>query len=228
MAKKFAARVAVYVLGLFILAFGVVFAINSDLGISPVNSLPFAIHLASGVDMGLSVTAFFLFCIALQIALLRREFKWVNLTQIVFSTIFGAFVDVARFFMGDFSLGDFLGYPGQLMMLAISIALIALGLAAYMEARLVNLPPEGVVQAIADKIPGGKFHRVKIAMDSVLVVMAIAVTLVFLGGVYGAREGTVLSAIFIGKTIPVARKVATFVLGKTGFYAGGEAQPPGA
>ena len=222
--KRFVARLVVYVVGLFIMAFGVVFSINSDLGISPVNSLPFAVHLASGVGLGICVTLFFLLCIVIQIVLLQKEFKWINLTQIVFSFIFGYFVAIAVFIMGDFTLALVFGpfglptYLGQLMMLAISLVLIAAGLSLYLEARLISLPPEGVVLAIVSKLKNGKFHRVKIAMDSILVVLAIAVVLIFTGRIYGVREGTVISAIFIGKLIPCAKRVISYILDKFGFY----------
>jgi len=228
--KRFAAQIAIYMLGLFILAFGVVFAINSDLGISPVNALPFVVSLVSGIQVGICVTVFLLACIGLQIILLRRGFKWINLTQIFFSFIFGYFVDLAMFIKGDFSLAHVVGnfgipaYVGQLLMLAISIALLAIGVALYLEAKLISLPPEGVVQAIASKLRNGKFHRVKIAMDSILVLMALAVTLIFMGGVYGLREGTVFSAIFIGKMIPVAQKFITPILEKIGFRAIGSTE----
>ena len=222
--KRFVARIAVYILGLFVLAFGVVFAINSDLGISPVNSLPFAVHLASGIGLGICVTVFFLLCIVVQIVLLRKEFKWINLTQIVFSFIFGYFVSVAVFVKGDFTLALVMGhfglptYAGQLAMLAISLVLIASGLTLYLEAKLISLPSEGVVLAIVSKLKNGKFHKVKIAMDCILVALAIAVVLIFLGGIYGAREGTVISAIFIGKLIPYTKRVISRVLDKFGFY----------
>ena len=48
--RQFIYRVLIYVLGLVFLAFSVAFAINSDLGISPVNSLPYAISLVSGAQ----------------------------------------------------------------------------------------------------------------------------------------------------------------------------------
>ncbi|MCL2699210.1 MAG: DUF6198 family protein [Defluviitaleaceae bacterium] len=222
--KRLAAQIAVYVTGLFILAFGVVFSINSHLGISPVNALPFAVSLVSGVRMGICVTVFFLTCIALQIALLRKKFQWINLTQIAFSFLFGYFVDVAMFIKGDFSLAfvayDFglPSYLGQLAMLAISLVLIATGLTLYLEAKLISLPSEGFILALIHKFPALKFHRVKIAMDCVLVSLAILTTLVFMGGIYGAREGTVIAAVFVGKLIPYTRKVITRVLDKAGFY----------
>lgn len=216
--KRLVARLAVYVLGLLVLAFGVAFAINSNLGISPVNALPFAVHLASGASMGLCTTAFLLLCIIFQIVLLRREFNWINLTQIIFSFIFGYFIEFAIFIVGDFTLAAYAGYFGQLIMLLISIALIACGLALYLEARLVSLPPEGVVLAITRKIIGGKFHVVKVITDSAFVVLALVVMLIFLGAIQGVREGTVLSALLIGRAIPPAKNAISFILRKAGFY----------
>ena len=46
--RKFCCRILFYVLGLFVMAFGVTFAANSNLGMSPVNSIP-AVLSAVGV-----------------------------------------------------------------------------------------------------------------------------------------------------------------------------------
>ena len=212
--KKLAAQVTVYCTGLFILAIGIAFAINSDLGISPVNSVPFAVHLVSGINMGTAVTVFFLLLIGLQAALLRRDFKLRVLTQIIFSTIFGFFVDLAIFIVGDFTIPT---YVGRLAMLAISTVLIAVGVAMYLEAKLISLPAEGIILAVIQKYPRYTFTRIKVIFDCVLVVIAVAITLVFLRGLYGTREGTVISAILLGKAIYYARKVVVWGLRKVGF-----------
>ena len=213
--KRLVARIAVYILGLLVLAFGVVFAINSDLGISPVNAFPRAASLVFGFGMGISVTVFFMLCILLQIVLLCKEFKLINLTQIIYSFIFGYFMDFAVFMKGGFTLPT---YAGQLTMFAISLILIPTGLSLYMEAKFVPLPAEGLVIAITQKLPNSTFSRVKVVFDCVLVSLAMLLTLIFLGGIYGVREGTVISAIFIGRLIPHTRKVISRVLGKLGFY----------
>ena len=57
--RQFIYRVLIYVLGLVFLAFSVAFAINSDLGISPVNSLPYAISLVSGAKLSTCVICVF-------------------------------------------------------------------------------------------------------------------------------------------------------------------------
>ncbi|MCL2852825.1 MAG: DUF6198 family protein [Defluviitaleaceae bacterium] len=213
--KRLAARIAVYILGLLTLAFGVVFAINSDLGVSPVNALPFAVSTVFGIRMGISLTSLFLFFLVAQIVLLRKEFKWINLTQIIYSFIFGYFVDFAIFVKGDFSLPT---YAGQLTWLAISLILIPTGLSMYLEAKLVPMPSEGIVMVITQKLKNTTFARIKVIFDCVLVTCAILLTVIALGGISGIREGTVISAIFIGKLMPYTRKAIAYVLGKMGFY----------
>ena len=204
-------RVLVYIFGLFVLAFGVAFAINSDLGVSPVNSLPYIISLITGFRMGMCVFAMFALFILLQIVILRKEFKWINLAQLIFAFIFGYFVDITRLILGEFFLPTYLG---QLVMLGISIVLIACGIILFMDAKLINLPPEGLMAAITLKKPSWPFHRVKIAVDSAFVTTAILLSFIFLSAIYGVREGTVLSAILIGKIMPLVRKVISPIMGK--------------
>ena len=58
--RKFILRIVVYIIGLFFLALGVAFSINSGLGVSPVNSLPYVISLITGVEIGTMVIIVFI------------------------------------------------------------------------------------------------------------------------------------------------------------------------
>lgn len=199
---QFVIRILIYCLGLLLLAFGVAISVNSNLGVSPVNSLPYVISRMISVQLGTCVTAVFCSYIVLQILILRREFQPVNLLQILFSTLFGYFVDFAKWTIGDFALP---GYTGRLGMLAVSILLIALGILLYMDAELVPMPMEGLTAAIAKKL-GKPFPTMKTVVDCVVVGTGIVLCLVFLGKLDGIREGTVITAIVTGKIIAQLRK----------------------
>ena len=197
-------KAAVYAAGLLFMAFGVAFSVNSGLGVSPVNSLPYVVSLVLGVDMGSCVIAVFCCYVLVQIVIYRRDFKWVNLTQILFSTLFGYFVDFAKAVVGDFALPT---YPGQLIMLAVSMVFVALGVCLYMDAGLVNMPMEGMTNAIAERIVKKPFHDVKVAVDCLAVAAAILLSFVGLGGLEGIREGTLLCALLVGKMMKPMQKV---------------------
>ena len=152
--------------------------------------------------MGTCVTAIFCFYILLQLLLLRKEFHPISLLQIVFSTVFGYFVDFAKMLIGDFAIPT---YWGQLSMLAVSIVLIALGVLLYMDVQLVPMPMEGLSSTIAKKLKK-PFPTMKSVIDCLVVFIGVALSFLFLGGLEGIREGTILSAILVGKLIGIFRK----------------------
>ena len=69
---KFVKRIVIYLAGLFFVALGVAFSVNSNLGVSPVNSLPYVVSRILGKDLGTCVTVIFIGYILIQILLLRR------------------------------------------------------------------------------------------------------------------------------------------------------------
>lgn len=200
--RQFIYRILLYTLGLLFLAFSVAFAINSDLGISPVNSLPYAISLVSGAKLSTCVICVFGFYILLQIVLLRRDFKWYNIFQIAFSTLFGYFTDFAKWVLGDFCIPT---YAGRLGMLFISIILISIGISLYVDTKLIPMPSEGLTMAFSGSLHI-KFHNMKIIQDCVTVALSVALSLLFLHKLAGVREGTVLSALLVGKCIALMQK----------------------
>lgn len=210
---QFVIRILIYCLGLLSLAFGVAFSVNSNLGVSPVNSLPYVISRILKVQMGTCVTAVFCFYILLQILILGRKFNPVNLLQILFSTIFGYFVDFAKMVLGDFAIPT---YFGQLTMLAVSIPLIALGIVLYMDAQLVPMPMEGLSSCLAEKF-GVSFPNMKTIIDCLVVGIGLVLCFVFLGGLDGLREGTIITAVVTGKVIALIKKPLSPILKKICF-----------
>ena len=217
-ARQFLLRVGIYVVGLFFMALGVALSVNANLGISPVNSLPYVVSVISGIDQGTCVIIIFCLYILAQILLLRREFRLIDLTQILFSTIFGYLVNFAKWLVGDFTLPT---YAGQLLMMAVSIVVVALGVALYVEANLVNMPMEGMTMALAKKM-GKPFHNVKIAVDCFVVALGAILSLVFLGRLDGVREGTVIAAIVTGKILALMKRGLTPLLTRIGLYSQAE------
>lgn len=206
-------RVLIYILGLFFMAVGVAISVNANLGISPVNSLPYVLSKILNVAQSTCVIGVFSAYIAAQILLLRREFQWINLTQLVFSTIFGYFVDFAKWLLADFNIPT---YPGRLVMLAISIVAVSLGVELYLEAELVPMPMEGMTLALA-KVLKKPFPSLKITVDCTVVLLGLALSLAFLRRLDGVREGTILAAVVTGKVIALLKKTISPLVQKVCF-----------
>ena len=195
-------RVLIYILGLFFMSIGVAISVNANLGISPVNSLPYVISQISGFALSTCVIGVFSVYILAQIVLLRREFKWINLTQLIFSTIFGYFVDFAKWLLADFYIPT---YAGRLVMLAISIVVVSVGVELYLEVNLVPMPMEGMTLALSQVIKK-PFPNVKIAVDCTVVLLGLVLSLVFLRRLDGVREGTIIAAVVTGKVLALLKK----------------------
>ena len=198
---KLAARLGIYCLGLLILAFGIALAVNCRLGVSPVSSLPYVVSLISGISLGTCTTIIYALYVLLQMAF-SRKFQPALLLQLVFSTIFGYFVDGAKFILGDFCLPTYLG---QLTMLAASILLIGFSLVLYIDVKIAPMPAEGLVGCIADKW-GKPFSRIKTLFDCTSVLVGAVLCFLFLGRLVGIREGTVLTALLAGRIMGFLRK----------------------
>ena len=213
-------RVLFYCIALFFMALGVAFSANSDLGISPVNSLPYVISDIVKMQPGTCVTIVFCFYILVQIILLGKEFNPINLFQIVFSTIFGYFVNFTNWMVGDFLLPG--GYVGRLGMQVIGIIFVAFGVFLYLDVDLVPMPMEGMTMAIAKKV-GKPFPKVKTVVDCTVVLIGVILTIVCLHLIpfrdpgVRIREGTILAALLTGKVIEIMRKPLSPIVQKICF-----------
>ena len=198
---KLAARLAIYCLGLLILAFGIALAVNSNLGVSPVSSLPYVVSQIAGISLG-TCTILVYICYILMQMVISRKFQPALLLQLVFSTIFGWFVDGAKWVLGDFCLPT---YFGQLAMLAASILLIGFSLVLYIDVQLAPMPAEGLVGCLSEKL-GKPFSSMKTLVDCSSVLIGAVLSLLFLGKLVGIREGTILTALLVGKMMGLLRK----------------------
>lgn len=203
MNRKVTKRIVLYVAGLWFLALGVSFSIKADLGVSPVNSVPYIISKIGSISMGTCIIIVFSFFMLLQMLILRKEYQWKSLLQILFSTIFGYFVDITNAITNGVVV---MSYAAQLGLLVISIFLIAIGIMMYVDADLVPMPMEGLVLAISKKSKKLEFPQIKTICDSIVVLFGIVFSLCVLGRLIGIREGTVLTAVSVGKLVGVLQE----------------------
>jgi len=108
--------------------------------------------------------------------------------------IFGYMNDFALWVVGDLTYNN---YFEQWIYCLIGIVLVAIGVSMEVVGDVVTLAGEGAVIAIS-KVTGIKFTTMKVVFDVALVVIAVVMSFVLLGGLYGVREGTLAAAILVG------------------------------
>jgi uncharacterized membrane protein YczE len=194
----------IFILGMYILALGIAFSVKSNLGVSPVSSIPFVLSRIFDVSLGTTTIIVYLFYMLLQAVILRRDYKLKNLFQIIVSFLFGYFTDAAIWTISFLPATE--NYIIRFIYLAAGIACVALGVLFYLTTSLIALPTDGTVQAISFK-GGFKLHKVKIAYDCSSTLIALALSLIFLRKIDGIGVGTVISALGVGKMLGVFTKL---------------------
>lgn len=196
-------RILIYILGFFLFAFGVIFSVKSNLGVSPVNSLPYTISLITGYDQGLLTTLIYCFYIVLQAVLLRRKFSPVRILQVIPAFLFGYLVSLAGRILAFVPTSE--NYIVRLLYLLFSMVQAAFGVLCYLTAQLVLQPPEGLTESLAT-ISGTEFHKMKIVVDCTIVAISIALNLVYFHRLTSVREGTVIAAVGMGSILGIVMK----------------------
>lgn len=190
------------IISLYIMTIGVALCIRSNLGSSVISSLPMAFALAGQDNLAPELTVggytnimnFIL--VGLQIVILRRRFEPVQLLQLVVGVLFGAFIDIN---MALTSVFDYSTLAMQCGAQLFGCIIMALGIAMEVKCGSVTMPGEGIQVAIA-KVTGLPFPKIKIIVDTTLVILAVISCYFFWGtwewNIIGI--GTLFAMFFVG------------------------------
>ena len=192
-------RICQFVIGLFIMSFGVAFSIVSTLGTTPISSISYALVLITDINIGITTFVFNATLILLQFLILRSRFHKKRLLQLINCIVFSYFNALALAVVSQ------IPFDGSILMMAvfliISIFLTAFGIFVYMPANIAPLPGEGCVEAITI-VTGWRFSTIKIAFDATMVAVSLVMCALWYTNVFGAvNVGTVISAFMVGFTL---------------------------
>lgn len=207
--SQIAKKTLCYVGGMFLIAIGINISKAAGLGISPVSAVPYACELIWGIELGIASALVYMILIALQIIILRKKFKAVQLLQFVCTYVLSFFITLTstKYFLMMW-LPNPTNYIMRLVYCLMSIVIIGIGVSFYLMPKWIPLPAEGLATVIA-QISKGKlqFHNAKILVDVSLVVISAILSLTFLNGLVTVREGTILAAILVGKVVGIVMKI---------------------
>ncbi len=188
-------RIVFLCVGLTTMAFGVAFSIKAALGTSPISSVPYVTGAISGLTVGTTTIIMNTLFVLIQIAILRRQYEWVQLLQLPAAVLFGMMIDLASYLIRDLNPT---AYWQQWIVCLPGIFLVALGVSIEVTAHLITTAGEGIVLAIC-KVAPIKFGNMKMIFDLTLVAISITLSLLFLHHLDGVREGTVAAAVLVGQ-----------------------------
>ncbi|MBQ1866884.1 DUF6198 family protein [Selenomonas sp.] len=187
-------RYVLFVVAVIVQASGIALVVKSMLGTSPISSLPYVISLTSPFTLGQMTFTINMVMVLGQYLLLRKGFDTIQFLQVPVTLIFSWFID---FFMDAWAWVVPANYVMQLLPLLAGTTLIAFGVAVQGIANVLMLPGEGIVYAVSRHFHL-EFGKVKTGNDISLVMLAAVISLIYLDGIEGIREGTLISALITG------------------------------
>lgn len=184
---------------------GVALCIRSSVGSSVISSLPFVFSLAgeTGEAPALSVGGYTIamnfVLVICQILVLRKRFEPVQLFQLAVGFVFGWLIDLNMWFTGAMTC-DTVAIKAITQLAGCTV--MGIGIAFEVKCGSVTMPGEGISIALST-VTGRPFPKVKIMVDTVLVVLAVAASYLFFGrwlwNVVGA--GTLFAMIYVGLVV---------------------------
>lgn len=193
--KNMKVRIPMYFVGLFIMTIGIALSVKSNLGVSPVSSIPYTMTCVWGIEMGKATIIFHAALVLIQILLLRKRFKPINLLQVVVGIVFGYFTTFCNYLATFLPSTDNIAM--RIVLMLVSTVFIAVGIFFYLPANLIPLAGEGVMQAVSD-VTKIEFSKVKIGFDCSMVIISVITCLICIHSLGSVGAGTVIAAFLVG------------------------------
>lgn len=202
--KELTKRYVIFAVGLVIVALGVALATKSALGPSPISSIPYSLWLIMpGLSMGEWTIIFNVLLVLMQLAIQRKEAKPIELVLQVITTVpFGYVIDFWLWCLSGAEPGT---YIMQLVLVFAGCFVVAFGVFIQVKADVILLPGDAFIRAAAGALKK-EFGKIRTISDITMTAISFALCLIFVGGLNGIREGTVIAALLVGNIVRLYAK----------------------
>ena len=201
--KHLKVRLPMYLVGLFVMTIGIALSVKSNLGVSPVSSIPYTMTCVWGLEMGKATILFHIVLVLIQILLLQKNFKPVQLLQVLIGVVFGSFTTFCNYMVSFLPSPDNLGI--RIFMLLASTVFVAIGIFLYLPTDLIPLAGEGCMQAVSS-VTHIEFSKVKICFDCTMVLISATTCLIMLHILGSVGIGTIVAAILVGTLVGIINR----------------------
>lgn len=202
--KGMLVRYLYLIMGVFCTGMGIALARKSDLGISPVSSIPNVISLKFDFfTVGTWVMIWNFVMILIQVLILKKDFKLVQLLQFPISLLLGVFTDLGVMIVAGIPT-DY--YIVRILIILSSVVVLATGVVFMLTSNTIMNVGEALVNVIATKL-NKNFGTIKVIFDLTLVSISVIVSFIIFKEIRGTREGTVITACLTGFVVKLLSKI---------------------
>lgn len=194
--RRLPLRIGMFLLGASLMGLGVALFAKSNTGISPMASIPFVANVAfPAVSLGTFNFFFNMLFFIGQVILNPKCLSPAMLLQLIPTAVMSAATDLSGWLLSHLTLDH---YGGQLLVMAAGCVTIALCIALMVSADIILMPIDGFIYQLVRRT-GWIWGNAKCFLDLCQVAAALLLSLLLLGRVVGIREGTLISALAVGR-----------------------------
>lgn len=191
-------RYLIFGISLLVIALGISIITRSDLGTSPITSVPYVASLNTPLSLGTYFFFFTIFLIILQVIMLGKkgilERKVELLMQFPVALVLSVFTDFGMWitvaWMPEL-------YYVKIVSLVAGCLVLAFGICLEVIADVTMISAEYTIQFATMRLKKD-FGTIKICFDVSLVLLAALGSWLFSGRIDGVREGTIIAALITG------------------------------
>lgn len=198
--RKVMKRFILYLVGLNLIAAGVVLNIRYALGVAAFSSVMYSISEIYHISLGTASIICYLIFVVVQ-CILSKKITLTYLLEIPLSLVFGLLTDLYDWLVPGMEFPLFL----RIILFIGTMFITAMGVYLCVKTDLILTPTDGIVKTISEVfyLP---FSTVKNSFDISMVVISTLLCLVNHTQLYGIGVGTVLSAICLGRIMKIYEK----------------------
>lgn len=196
-------RYLIYAIGVVLLALGIVLNTKTELGVSPIISVPYVISQICPIPFAFATFLIYAFFVGLQLLIKGKKRQWQDLLQLPFSLVFSLLLNV--FDAGYEWLATFYGWQftaiwQNLLFLLMAVVITGVGAALMVNMCLIPNPADGLAKAVGD-VFGKDMGFGKNVIDLLNVALTCIIGLCVLGRLSGVGLGTIIAMVGVGRAI---------------------------
>ncbi len=204
--KKLICRGGIYALGMFILAIGVTLSTCTNLGSSPITSVPYCFSYVLDVKIGDATlwvySSFVIVEVLCHLKMKQRDGVIKDILQVPVCVAFTRFMNLFAGMVPDMTGKFWLQMASQLL----AIFLIGIGMVLALNVRLIPNPADGIIQTLAD-FTGKKLGTVKNIADAICVIITLVTGYLCTGRIVCVGIGTIMAMILVGRVVAMGNKL---------------------
>lgn len=189
-------RFGIYMVGLMILALGIVLNTETTLGVSPIISVPYSISSIWTLNFALITFIVYVIQVILQFAIKGKNSEWKDALQIAVCIAFTSFLNL---FEKVIVLHPETFLQKFIVLLA-AIVITAVGAAMTVNMKIVPNPADGLAKTVGDALHKDMGFG-KNVIDLISVAITCAIGFVCTGHLVAIGIGTVCAMIGVGRVI---------------------------